>query len=313
MRAGGLAKSVLVTGAALLPWIVVAPGPFLAAFRDRRAEARHLPFFAAVWLGALAVPAVLGGRKGAPDYVIAAVPPLAILCAGALVPGPGPRPTGRMRRGLVRAMLGAFGILTGGVLLLGLFHLAGGTYFIVGQRYVCPVTDQPYSPYALALTLPFVAASLASTVAAFRTPADRPTRPAWLLVLAVFLLGIPADLFLTPVVNAYESCRPFAGRILQHVQPSDGLYLYRTDYHGVYNLYTGRTPIPVLKTEGGLLERLSEPGTFVIAEEKRTKHARVPAALTGLVVTRGRVGHRAMLLLSSVPPAGLVPGAPPGR
>jgi hypothetical protein len=42
---------------------------------------------------------------------------------------------------------------------------------------------------------------------------------AWLLVLAIVLLAIPADLFLTPFADAYLSARPFAERIVQRVQP----------------------------------------------------------------------------------------------
>jgi 4-amino-4-deoxy-L-arabinose transferase-like glycosyltransferase len=314
LREGGLPKAILATAAALLPWIVIVPNAFTAAVQKQREQGASFSLFTAIWLGALVVPAVLGGREGAPDYGIAIVPALAMLCAGVLVPD-APRfgsPSTAMRWP-VRCALAIVGVFTGLVLLAGLLHLAGATYFIVGKRYVCPVTDQPYSPYALAGILPFVAASFAAVVAALRSPGGTPDRKAWLLILAVFLLGIPADLFLTPFVNAFRSARPFAEKVVQHVRPEDGLYLYRKDYSGLYNLYTGRAQIPVLENQKQLLECLSQPGVFVISQEKRIGQAGAPVILSDLSVARGRVGHRYMVLLRSVPAAGAEPYLVPGR
>jgi len=206
LREGNLLKAILATAAALFPWIVIVPGAIAAAVRNRPDHGTSLPLFSTIWLGALAVPAVLGGREGAPDYALAMVAPLAMLCAGALVPdGLRSRCPSVARRWLFRGALGIVGGFTGLLLLAGLLDLAGVSYLFVGKRHVCPVTDQPYSPYALAAIVPFVAASFGAVVAAFRTPVGRPDRRAWLLILAVFLLGIPADLFLTPFVNAF--CR----------------------------------------------------------------------------------------------------------
>ncbi len=307
LREGGLLKTVLATAAALFPWIVIVPGSIAAAVQNRPDHGTSLPLFTATWLGALAVPAVLGG-EGAPDYALAVVPPLAMLCAGALVPdGLRPGSPSTARRWLLRSALAIVGVFTGLVLLVGLLHLAGVSYWLVGKHHVCPVTDQPYSPYALAAILPFVAASFAAVVAAFRTPVGRPDRRAWLLVLAVFLLGIPGDMLLTPFVNAFRSARPFAEKVAQHVGQVDALYLYRKDYDGLYNLYTGRAKIPVLRNQEQLLERLSRPGAFIIADEKYIKRISAPVDLTDLRVAGGRVGSRYMLLLRS----GVAGGAGP--
>jgi 4-amino-4-deoxy-L-arabinose transferase-like glycosyltransferase len=307
LREGDMLKGVLAAAVGSLPWVAVVPGAFAAAIRQRHQHDRHLALFAAVWLAVLVVPAMLGGREGAPDYVIAAAPPMAILCAGVFVPGADLAAPSKAQRRLVRVLLAGFAAFTGLIVIIGLFHLAGGTYFIVGRRHVCPVADQPYSPYTLTLALPFVAASLMAVVRALRTPAGRPSRQAWLLVLAVFLLGIPADLFLTPVLNAFRSGRPFADEIAQRVRPAESLYLYRKDYDGLYNLYTGRMVIPVLADSEQLLERLSLPGVFVIAEQKRIERVRPPKGLHDLSVAQGRLGHRDMLLLRSEPPAEAIP------
>jgi len=299
LREGDLHRAVLSTAGAFLPWIVIVPGAFVAAVRARRSDDGDLPLFAAVWLAALAVPAVLGGREGAPDYAAAAVPALAILCAWVLAPCGDPAPVGTAQRRLVRSALVLSAVFMGGILLLGFFHLAGGTYLILGQRYVCPVTDQPYSPYALALVLPFVAGCLAVIAAILRTPIERRARQAWLMVAAVFFLGIAADLFLTPVMDAYRSARPFAEKVAQSVGPDDRLFLYRKDYDGLYNLLTGRSEIPVIETESRLVEALTHPGTFVIVEGKRLKRIRGGERLRESAVIEGLVGGRRMLLLGS--------------
>ncbi len=310
LREGGLPKAVLTTAAALLPWVITAPLALVAVFRERQEGRAALPLFAAICLGVLAVPAVLGGREGAPSYSIAMVPPLAMLCAGALAPGGAVR---RTTRWPMRVALAVVGLPSALVLVAGVFDLAGGSYLIIGKSYVCPVTDQPYSPYALIAVLPFVGASLAAVVAAYRTPGDRPDRQAWLLVVAVFLLGIPGDLFLTPFVNAFRSTRPFAQKVVQHVRPEDAVYLYRKDYDGLYNLYTGRMHIPVLKDQAQLLECLSHPGVFVIADRDRVKKVTPPVRLSDLSVAWGRAGHGYMLLLRSEPVSGSAPPANTGR
>ena len=308
LREGGLLKAILATAASLLPWVVIVPSALIAAVQRRREHGAAFPLFAAIWLGVLAVPAVLGGREGAPSYAIGMVPPLAMLCAGVLVPeGSCVGALSRTKGRLVRGALAVVAIFAGLVLLAGLLHLADVSYLLVGKSHVCPVTDQPYSPYALAAILPFVAASFAAAVAAFRTPGGRPDRQAWLLILAVFLLGIPADLFLTPFVNAFRSARPFAEKVVKHVRQEDALYLYRKDYDGFYSLCTGRAKITVLEDQKQLLECLSRPGAFVIAEEKRIKRLISPDMLGGLSVAEGRVGHRYMLLLSMAPAAGAKP------
>ncbi|MCD6416268.1 MAG: hypothetical protein J7M08_06195 [Planctomycetes bacterium] len=304
LREGALLKAILVTAAALFPWIVIVPGAIAAALHNRREQGASFPLFAAIWLGALVGPAVLGGREGSPDYAIAIVPPLAMLCAWALAPGgAGLGAPSAAQRWLLRCALGIAGVFIGLILLAGLLHLAGVSYLLVGEGHVCPVTDQPYSPYALAGILPFVGASFAAIIVAFRTPVGRPDQRAWLLILAVLLIGIPADVFLTPFVNAFRSARPFAEKVVQRVGQEDALYLYRKDYDGLYNLYTGRARIPVLKNEKQLLDCLSGPSVFVIAEEKRIERVSAPIELRALSVAGGRVGHRYMALLRSAPGA----------
>ena len=127
-----------------------------------------------------------------------------------------------------------------------------------------------------------------------------------------FLLGIPGDLFLTPFLNAYLSTKPFAAKVMQHVRPEDRLYLYRKDYDGLYNLYTGRAQIPVLGDQAQLVECLSRPGSFVIAEEKRVEQVRPRLILRDLTVARGRGGHAYMVLLRSKPAAETAPSPMPG-
>ncbi len=305
VREENLLKALLETVAGLFPWIVLLPGALSLATARGRPQSESFGLFTAVWLGVLAVPATLGGQEGPPDYAIAIVPPLAMLCAGALAPAT--RRSGEniaAFRWPLRVALAIVGVFAGLVLLAGLLHMAGLSYWLVGKRHVCPVTDQPYSPYALAFSLPFLAASFAAVVVAFRTSLGRPDRRAWLLIVAIFLVGLPADLFLTPFINAFRSARPFAEKVVQHTRPEDSLYLYRKDYDGLYNLYTGRARIPVLEGEEQLQEHLARPSVLIIADEKYIKRTDAPVDLAHLLVASGHVGSRYMLLLRGGTAAG---------
>lgn len=300
LREGRLSKAVLATAAALFPWTVLLPAALSYARRQYRQQGKNLGLFCAAWLGVLALPAVLGGREGAPDYVIAIVPPLAILCAGALIPDD-PHASSTSLKWPLRIASATVAGFTGLLLIAGLLHLAGATRFIVGKSYVCPLTDQPYSPYTVIAILPFLAASLAFVVAAFRTRVGRPDRRAWLIIVAIFLLAVAADLFLTPFINAFRSPRPFAEQVARHVSPGDRLCLYRKSYHGIYNLYTGRERIPVLKGEQQLLQQLARPEVLVIADRKYIKRIDTPVDLISLEVASGHVGSRYMVLLRRGP------------
>ncbi len=312
-REGDLPEALLSALAVLLPWVLILPVALACAVRRGDGLDADFGLLLIAWLGVLAVPAVLGGREDAPQYAIALVPPLAMLCAGALATGGLPSGQAGAAGGWpLRAALALVGLVSGAVLLAGLLHLAGISYWLVGKHHVCPVTDQPYSPYALAGILPFAAGSLLAIVAALRAPAGRPDRRAWLLIVAVFLLGIPADLFLTPFIDAFRSARPFAERVAERLGPGDALYLYRRDYDGMYNLYTGRLRIPVLKGRQDLLDRLARPGAFVIADEKYVKRVRAPFDLTDLRVAGGNVGSRYMLLLRGGPAGRAGPEPLPG-
>ncbi len=298
VREGELLEALLATVAGLLPWIALLPGALSLLLRRRPRHGGGFGLFLTVWIAVLAVPAVLGGREGAPDYAVAVVPPLAILCAEVLASKKSAaNSTSEKLVWPFRMALAISGLFVGLLLVIGVLHIFDISYLLLGKHHVCPVTDQPYSPSILYAIVPFVAVSFASVLAAARTGIARPVRRAWLLVLAVFLLGIPADLFLTPFIDAFRTARPFAQKVAGQIRAEDTLCLYRRDYDGLYNLYTGRTRIPVLKNEEQLLDRLAHPDVLVIADEKYLKRIDEPVDWSGLQVVGGHVGGHYMLLV----------------
>jgi 4-amino-4-deoxy-L-arabinose transferase-like glycosyltransferase len=296
VRGGEFVSSATGGGWALFPWIVIGPAAVAGALRERRG----LALLSVAWLAVLAVPVLLAGGADY-SYAMPAAAPLGILCATALLPErDGSALEGAMKR-LTGTALVLMAVLTAGVLLVGLADLAGLSYLIVGQSYVCPVTLQPYSPVALAAALPFAALALALLLrGVFRRPPTGLGRSVC-LVSAVLLVGIAGDLFLSPVADAYLSARPFADLVSREVGGDAELYLFRKDYDGVYNLYTGRVRIPVIESGEELTAALADEHSYVICDEKRLRKARLLDALEDRKVAGGNVAGRYMMLLRGGP------------
>jgi hypothetical protein len=291
VREGELIGSAVKGLSALLPWVAILPAAFMPAIR---AEGGGLRKLAAVWLGVIAVPMLLGGESGY-SYALQAAVPLAILCATTLEAA-GPVLSGALKRSTSLALAVA-AVPAGGILLLGLMHLAGLSHLLTGQSHVCPVTMQPYSVWSLVAALPFmIIAFLMLLRALFRKP-PTPFGRAAALVSAMVLAGLAGDLFLSPVVDSYVSARPFAQRIVHEVDDAADLYLFRKDYDGIYNLHTGRVRIPVVEAPAQLRGLLELEGTFAVCEEKRLEKAGLLEELAGRKVAGGSVGGDYMMLL----------------
>jgi 4-amino-4-deoxy-L-arabinose transferase-like glycosyltransferase len=128
--------------------------------------------------------------------------------------------------------------------------------------------------------------------------------------LAVFVAGLVAcyvvvAVGILPALDRTKSARPFCARVVAEVGAAPlGIY---PDYHAAYVFYTRRF-IEILPDRASL-ERFLRPDrrAFVLIESERYEAERRPLGLDLHVVDRERVGHRAMVLVSSSPNAS--PGA----
>jgi hypothetical protein len=156
---------------------------------------------------------------------------------------------------------------------------------------------QPYSPWSLAAALPFMVGALALLARGLLSRPRTGCRRAALLTSALMLIGFAGDVFLSPVVNAYVSPRPFAEMVVREVDEGADLQLFRKDYDGIYNIHTGRIHIPVIESVDGLREALTRADSYVICDEKRLEKAHVLREMGEREVAGGNVGGRYMMLL----------------
>lgn len=121
-----------------------------------------------------------------------------------------------------------------------------------------------------------------------------------ILILLMAVLSLSADIVVLPRVDNLKSGRNLIRAGRAYLKDADSLYLYGKDFDGVYNLYTGRVAIAVLKTPEELEEALtSAKKVAVIGRENRVRAALgtpPPKVHTAASVS---VGHRKMVLITN--------------
>lgn len=120
------------------------------------------------------------------------------------------------------------------------------------------------------------------------------------IVVLTFIFSLAADIALLPRANFWKSGKEFCRTAEPYLRQADHAYLFRKDFSGVYNLYTGRLSMPVLWTGEDLLKALqgSEKIAVIGRDEELWKVLGNPPRL-GRVVVTDRIGHREMFLLTS--------------
>ena len=128
---------------------------------------------------------------------------------------------------------------------------------------------------------------------------SRPRFLAAMLVALTVLLSFLANATLVIRFNEIKSGRTFAAAARAHLEKADARYLYRGDFSGVYNLYTGYVHLPVLK-KGSLTDALKGPDKVaVIAQEGDLKKEPEDPLQVGRIILKEQVGHRSMVVLTN--------------
>jgi len=133
-----------------------------------------------------------------------------------------------------------------------------------------------------------------------RRVAVRRALPVVLLVGIVLMHSLHADLVLLPIVNRYKSARHFCDTIAPVIRQSDEVYFFRGVFSGLYNLYLGRTFIPVIEDVEDLRAKFAAPERIVLITCERHVKSWTQGVLDEYpVLYRETVGHRRMMLIGN--------------
>ena len=270
---------------ALLPWIALLPAaiaetwPRRSGDRDERA-----PFVLSLLVAYVALFAMSAEKRGV--YLLPIVPLAAILIGRLwdvrLYPWIPPPPARAIAAGLV-AWLMAVG--------------AAAVWVLARLAAEAPALLRP----AALLTAVALAAAVAPLLLWRRAGAGGAVG---LFAAGAALCSLVATHAVLPAIEPYKSPRAF-GRRVAAAAGADPVGIFRDPHRGIA-WYAGR-PLAVLPTTEALAAFLSDPPRALVISEAQAWEAAAPRAGDGArIVERGRVGHRAFVLVEagSAAPAG---------
>ena len=284
-----------------LPWsLIVVPAVYSAVKAWRRSDDRAARLSLA-WFGAVFIFFTLmsGKRSG---YLMPLMPAFGLLMGRYLALSDAKsRPWPRAHRVLVSITLAliALGLVAGVVAVA----VAGQLTHMIYPLDV--VLEREVLAARTGLHVWIVASAVVGVLLAFigwreivrrgRSGLLAPTMVGLLLVVSLLV-----DAALLPRANLFKSGKNFVRAAKGYLENADAVFLYRKDYDGVYNLYTGRVSIPVLPRARDLKVALLRPQRVaVIIRDKDWMNALDTPLRIGHVAAIARVGHRRMFLVTN--------------
>lgn len=289
-----------------LPWSLLfglALGSACLAWQNSREPAAvvGLTWFLAVF----AFFTLMSGKR--PGYLMPLMPAFGLIMGRYLVAAArGEHPWARLHKALVSITLGVFG-LAGAV--IGIAGVSAGRLTSAFHLSEIPFRNEVIASFRPAI--PWLAIGgvllLLATIIVWRAVIFLGRRV--LLVPAIVMLmlyvSLLLDLLVVPRVNQFKSGKEFVALSKDHLAQADRVFLYGQKYSGVYNLYTGRTSMPVLSQPEELRAAFLAPGkTAVIGWDETLLDALGSPPTQGHVVASKRLGHRNVLLVTNWGPAG---------
>ena len=107
--------------------------------------------------------------------------------------------------------------------------------------------------------------------------------------------------FRTPALDRVKSGRQLIEQGRPFLDAADEVFLFRSDYSGVYNLFSGRLRMPVVDEGKALEAKLLAPRRIAVIARER--HLERLAGLPLHIAVRERVGSKRMVLLVNWQPA----------
>ncbi len=236
-------------------------------------------------------------------YLLPLVPAVGLLCARYIVAVlKGEIAPLRWHQGLWKATFVVIGLVAIGLVVVALDPGAVARRFTDDSEALAALRAA-MSPAVLLGAGLTGAAVLAACFYGIRLPrgAAGEGRRAVALVAAMLALSLSIDLLATPLINDAKSGRDLVDRAGPYLRDADEVFLFQSDFSGVYNLFTRRTRMPVLCTPAEVRKALAAPRRLaLIAKESRGMSARdLERAFGARLVAAERVGHRKVLVLAN--------------
>ncbi len=242
----------------LWPWSLIVPLSIVAALRAARRDRARRAACPSLWFLAVFVLLSLISGKGE-RYFLPAVPAAALACAHYLrSAAAGPVPWPRWHRGLLAATWLA--VLVLGALLVAVAVAPDAFLRAAAKKpeaaaLLREVFTPAHAAAVIALGIGLAAASLLALSWLWRA-AGQP-RHAGMLVGLVVALSLAFNLLALPAVNRFKSDRLAVAHFRPHLDKAEALYLFRTEFDGILNLYLLRDHIPLIEDAEEATKRLA--------------------------------------------------------
>ncbi len=300
----------------LWPWSLLVPLSIVAELRAARRDRAWRAASPSLWFLAVFVLLSLISGKGE-RYFLPAVPAAALACAHYLCAArAGALPWPRWHRGLLAATW--LSVLALGVLALALAANPGAFVGAFGKDSAAAVllrevSTPAHAVGAVAFGAGLVATSLLALSWLWRRAGEQ--RHSRMLVGVVAALALGFAFLALPALNTLKSDRLAVARLRPFLDQAEDLYLFRSEFNGILNLYLGREHIPVLGSDvrddralqqaiAQAVERLASPRRVAVATWK-TQIERLDPAGRYHVVPPGPHSLRSLVLLLNWRPASL--------
>lgn len=287
----------------LLPWSLILPLALWAAWRKWRQEGGNLSGFALIWfIVTIVFFSLMSGKRG--RYILPMLPAAGILCGGYF--------TSKIRynikylnseKWLLRFssafMSFVFLLLIIALLIIDLSpELADVFWSLQGNKgQIPPEILNSLSGLKIGITVCLLGVSMALALVGLFARSEKSFLRIFGVSGAMLIFSLSVSTGLFPVINTVKSGKNFGQVVKERTTQNNQVFLYRDNFSGMYNLYSGFRRMPVLQSVSELQKALSDPKNFVISENDELEDTVQNLDWGKKEVYKERVGHRCMVLL----------------
>lgn len=283
----------------LLPWTFFIVPAFYSAGLAWRRSRDAAAVVGLAWFGAVFVFFSLMSSKRV-GYIMPLMPAFGLLMGRYFEEScRNEHPWPRVHDLLARALIGVMGAL------LGLCILAApATRAIIGALPLHDATlVKELRDAAGGVWLPLIIGSGAALAWLLVSWRRRRTRSLFAVIVGALLaVSLTMDIVLVPRANRFKSGRNFVLKAKDAIRQAEQVCLYRKDFDGVYNIYTGVVSFPVLLEPQDLKAAMARAQRVaVIGRDTEIGDVLGMPPRVGRIAAMSRVGHRNIVLLVNWP------------
>ncbi|MBM4042315.1 MAG: hypothetical protein FJ290_27800 [Planctomycetes bacterium] len=280
----------------LWPWSLLVPLAIAAALRAAWRSGAWRAAWPTLWF--LAVFVLLSCISGKGErYFLPAVPAAALACAHYLV---SEKPFPRWHRGLLAATWLTV-LAPGGLAVAMAFNAFKGALSknAAAAEMLRDASTPANAAGAMALGVGLMAAGLLAFFWLRRAVSAR--RHAGMLAAVVVAISLGFSLLALPTINRLKSDRLAVAHFRPYLDQAEELYLFRTEFDGILNLYLARDCIPLLEATEQAARRLASTRRAAIALWKSQVEKVDPAARFSVISAGAQSPRNLVLLLNWKP------------